>query len=102
MAKGPNAEQEIMEQYALAQVDLLEILLLPVVLIETADPTEIVVLISDTTPMLSEHRVIRDSSKTSFQLCIKLETFHKCKKNKCFKYFLQVCDQCVMHKVYLE
>lgn len=80
MAKGPNAEQEIMEQYALAQVDLLEILLLPVVLIETADPTEIVVLISDATPMLSEHRVIRDSSKTSFQLCIKHETFQKYKK----------------------
>jgi hypothetical protein len=80
VVKGPNVEQEIMEQYALAQVDLLEILLLPVVLIETVDLTEIVVLISDATPMLSEPHVIRDSLKTSFQRCIKHETFHKCKK----------------------
>jgi hypothetical protein len=77
VAKGPNAEQGIMEQYALAQVDLLVILLLPVVLIETVDLTEILVLISDATPMLSEPRVIRDSSKTSFQLCIKHETLQK-------------------------
>jgi len=87
VAKGPNAEQEIMEQYALAQVDLLEILLLPVVLIETVDLTEIVVLISDATPMLSGPRVIRDSSKTSFQLCIKHETFHKCKKLRVINIF---------------
>jgi len=93
VAKGPNAEQETMEQYALAQVDLLEILLLPVVLIETVDLTEIVALISDATPMLSEPHVIRDSSKTSFQLCIKHETFRKYKKYKCYKYFLQVCDR---------
>jgi len=80
VAKGPNAGQETMEQYALAQVDLLEILLLPVVPIETADPTEIVALISDATPMLSEPRVIKDSSKTSFQICIKHKTFIKFKK----------------------
>ena len=60
--------------------DLLETLLLPVVLIETVDLTEIVALINDATPMLSEPRVIKDSSKTSFQLCIKLENFHKYKK----------------------
>jgi hypothetical protein len=87
VAKGPNAEQEIMEQYALAQVDLLEILLLPVVLIETVDLTEIVALISDATQMLSEPHVIRDSSKTSFQLCIKHETIRKYRKYKCYKYF---------------
>jgi len=76
VVKGLNAEQGTMEQYALAQVDLLEILLLPAVLIETVDSIEIAALISDATPMLSELRVIRDSSKTSFQLCIKHKIFH--------------------------
>jgi len=83
VAKGPNAEQETMEQYALAQVDLLEILLLPAALIETVDSIETVALISDVTPMLSEPRVIKDSSKTSFQLCIKHKIFHYYKIIEC-------------------
>jgi len=83
VAKGPNAEQETMEQYALAQVDLLEILLLPAVLIETVDSIETVALISDATPMLSEPHVIKDLSKTSFQLCIKHKIFHYHKIIEC-------------------